>query len=350
VIDDLDEHDNCPGTVVIYCEDENGIRYRYERIRGQEPIVKAKEDASISDVPVDAFRVEYYPQGELSKVAKDPIRNPKLLQDFLDRHLLLGDLTTKEQQIRTVLEQNGAQLIPLEGNAAQLSAKEKSQAEINKKLEIAEQGKLKEIAAAQTQLSNEKAFATSLGEIRNDYVAGLTVSDFLREYDEYEADVIPLTSAPASIEALGKVKLTIAAVNEELRDFEKAINSKLSAAAKEITTALSELNNSQKSLEAQLNAKVTALQKKGLSGNVAELNALLKRKTAISQDIAKIKTQASQLRQVRDARVTYLRDLEDVRAQITQRRKDQLKSINDNLSEVIQDYTVFIHYDPSGIY
>jgi PHP domain-containing protein len=86
--DELETHDNCPGTVIAYCEDESEIQYRYERVRGKQPTVVAKRQKEITDVPTNAFRVEYYPQGELSSVAKNPLKNPTLLQEFLDRHLL----------------------------------------------------------------------------------------------------------------------------------------------------------------------------------------------------------------------------------------------------------------------
>src|SRR5205823_5552215 len=163
----------------------------------------------ITDVPRDAFRVEYYPQGELSAVAKDPLKNPTLLQQFLDRHLLLTDLLGKEQQLVTALEQNSAQLIPLEGSVGQLPKKNETLTDINKKLAIAEQGKLKEIAADQNRLSNEKNFAAALGQIRDEYKLGLTFSDFLRDYAQQEAATKPLTNTPDSIAALLKIKAAI---------------------------------------------------------------------------------------------------------------------------------------------
>lgn len=50
----------CPGTIVTYCEDANGTCYRYERVRGAQPIVKAREGGDpIAEVPADSFRVEY---------------------------------------------------------------------------------------------------------------------------------------------------------------------------------------------------------------------------------------------------------------------------------------------------
>jgi len=52
---------------------------------------------------------------------------------------------------------------------------------------------------------------------------------------------------------------------------------------------------------------------------------------------------------LRQDRKQYLKDLEDIRKEIMGRRKAQLSSINSNLAATIQDYTVFVHYDPSGM-
>jgi len=349
ISDELALHNNCPGTIIVYCEDENGIRYRYERVRGGQPVVKAKDEGDITDVPRDAFRVEYYPQGELSAVAKDPLKNPMLLQQFLDRHLLLADLLAKEQQLVSVLEQNSAQLVPLEGSIGQLPKKKETLAEINKKLAIAEQGKLKEIAAEQNQLSNERNLATALGQIRDEYKRGLTLSTFLRDYTQHEAATKPLTNDPDSNAALVKIKTAIEDVNAFLEQKEGEIKTKFDGAAKEITSALSELKQAEKQLEAKLNLKITALQQKGLSGNIAELQILFNQKSSLIQEITRINNQQAQLAQSRKQRQDYLKELGEVRVMIAQRRKDQLKSINDNLAATIQDYVVFVHYDPSGI-
>jgi hypothetical protein len=67
------------------------------------------------------------------------------------------------------------------------------------------------------------------------------------------------------------------------------------------------------------------------------------------QDILKIKTQTPLLNKLRRERAQFLRELEDVRAKISDRRKAQLKSVNDNLLATIDDYTVFVHYEPSSI-
>lgn len=155
--DEFGDYDNCPDSVTVFCEDENGIQYRYVRTRGGDIEIKAKEDRSISDVPIDAFRIEYFGQGELAQIAEDPLRHPNLFQDFLDRHTHLRDLVETEQALVTSLRENASRLNPLENAFAQLAAKRKSFDDIEKKLKIAEEGNLREAVGTQSKLASEKA-------------------------------------------------------------------------------------------------------------------------------------------------------------------------------------------------
>ena len=97
--DDFGNYDNCPDSITVFCEDENGILYRYVRTRGGDIQVEAKEDGSITDVPIDAFRIEYFGQGELAEVAKDPLKQPALFQEILDRHTNLRDLLKPRKRL-----------------------------------------------------------------------------------------------------------------------------------------------------------------------------------------------------------------------------------------------------------
>jgi hypothetical protein len=174
--DDLEEHDNCPETVVIYCEDDNGILYRYERSRGFETTVRAKDDEGIKDVPVDSFRIEYFGQGDLAEVAKNPLKNASLLQEFLDRHITILDLCERERELLEELAQNSGQLIPLLSSNAQLPGKRKLVSELDVKLKVAETGKVKEIAAYQITLAAEKGVDAVITATRK---AGLQWRRFL---------------------------------------------------------------------------------------------------------------------------------------------------------------------------
>ena len=139
--DEFGDFENCPDSVTVYCEDATGVFYRYVRTRGGDIEVKAKEDASVIDVPVDAFRIEYFGQGELARVAEDPLKHPQRFQEFLDRHTNLRDLVETEESLVTSLRENAGRLNPLEVAFGQLTAKKKSLAEIEAKLKLAEEGK-----------------------------------------------------------------------------------------------------------------------------------------------------------------------------------------------------------------
>jgi hypothetical protein len=264
--------------------------------------LRPKKKGEIADVPADSFRVEYYPQGELAEVAKDPLKNPLLLQTFLDRHLLLADLTAKEAQLVNALKQNSAQLIPLETSAAQLGPKKQTLADINKKQRLAEEGKLSEIAAEQGRLANEKTFATSLNAVREDYLLGADMSAFLRDFDELKASVGATTGNADADAALLKVKTIIDNLNEYVRQSERDLKFKLTTGGKDILTALAELKKVHGTLDSALATKIAALRNKGLKESITELQNLIKQKTALALEINKLANQNTQLVQVRKAR------------------------------------------------
>lgn len=92
------------------------------------------------------------------------------------------------------------------------------------------------------------------------------------------------------------------------------------------------------------------LKSRGLAaGNMAELKQLIDRKAALAKEIATVELKANELKTTRDDRGKLRKDLAEIRQKMTDRRKAQLKGINENLSLTIQDYKVFVKYDDEGI-
>lgn len=349
VADDFEERDNCPDSIIVYCQNTDGVRYRYERNRGREVVVQAKEDSSISDVPVDSFRVEFYAQGELGEVAKDPLANPELLQDFLDRHIVLDDLRAREHELLDALGRNSAELIPLENSVGLLKGKEKEFADINTKLQIAEAGNLKELASFQGGVAAQKALANALREIQKVYASGVSLAKFRRDYTATARSAGPVTGDPASAKLLNDVKAIIVEANTLFADDEKRLNTALAVIAKRLAGVLTRLDARHRELDQDVTTKITAFQKQGLTGDLAGLNTLLKRRTALSGEIARIKNQLPELQQARTAREELLKELAVVREGIGRRRKDQVTVVNRQLRQTIDDYLINLYYDPVGV-
>jgi hypothetical protein len=170
--DEFGDYNHCPDSVTVFCEDTNGVLYRYVRTRGGDIEVKAKEDGSVRDIPIDAFRIEHFGQGELAEVAKDPLKNPQLFQEFLDRHTNMRDLVETEESLVTSLRENAGRLNPLEVAFGQLTAKKMSLKEIEKKLEVAEEGNLREVVGTQSKLASEKTVRESIESSRSNTATG----------------------------------------------------------------------------------------------------------------------------------------------------------------------------------
>lgn len=350
VSSDFEARDNCPDSIVVYCEDQDGIKYRYERNRGRDPVVRALERKEITeDVPVDSFRVEFYAQGELSEVAKDPLANPELLQEFLDRHIVLDDLRSRESELLDELEQNSAQLIPLESSTAQLSAKQKELDDIEKKLKLAETGKLKELVAFQSGVAAEKALVSSLRDVQRMYSSGLSLSKFKRDFTGLAAGAGSTTGDKASSDLLGEVKTLISDANASLESDEKRINQTLAGFATRLADILRRLDARHREFEQQVTAKIAEFQKQGLTADIGGLNSLLRRRTTLTGEVSRIRAQEPELRQLQSSRTALRQQLTGVREEIARRRKEQLTTVNKQLRQTIDDYTINIYYDSAGV-
>lgn len=347
--DELASCDNCPDTVIVYCEDANGVAYKYERNRGGQLSVRAREDGKIQDVPVDVFPVEYYGQGELAEVAKDPLGNPALLQQFLDKHLHIGNLEDREQELIKLLNQNAAQLIPLEIVFSQLPGKILVAKEIDTKLKIAEEGKLKEIAGQYINLGAERIFRNSLIEIANFYNRGISFTNFIRDYKTMLQTAKVQFNDEQTHKLFQKIEQSIILTNQFLNEKQLEINRFFKSQASEIIAAANSIDRRIIERHDELTEKITPLKQQGLSGNVQELQQLIETKGRILAEINRINSQRTTLDDLRTQRQELKKELFDIRTQIINIRKGQLKSVNKGLSRTITDYLVFLHYDTTGI-
>lgn len=347
--DEFGEYDNCPDSVTVFCEDEQGIIYRYVRTRNGDIEVKAKEDRSVNDVPIDAFRIEYFGQGELAKVAEDPLKNPQLLQEFLDRHTNLRDLVETEDTLVNNLRENAGRLNPLENAFGQLKDKKKTLEEIEKKLKLAEDGNLRDVVGTQSKLASEKTVRESIEAIATEYTNGFNLSGIQRGFDQILATAGTCTANPASVAAIAAMKAAIAANNAAIKQKELDLNVMLKAVAKELSKHTAELKVSHQRMSGEIATKLADLKARGLATDIPGLEALLKQKTSVATDIASVEQRGDERTQCRDQREKLRNDLKEVREKMTERRKAQLKGINANLGVTIKDYTVFVKYDDAGI-
>lgn len=340
---------NCPDSLVVFCEDANGIRYRYERSKGGEIKVIAKEEEAVTEAPIDAFRIEYFDQGELANVAKDPANAPVLFQEFLDRHINLRDLIDAEASLISQLRQNAARLNPLEDGAAQLAAKQKYSADIDTKLKIAEDGKLRDVVSKQSRITSEKTLRSAIEQVIKDYTTGISLAVVERQFELLAKTAGGFTSDDKSKVILQDIKKELAGVNSELTAKAAELNRWLRQKAEVLGKHCADLKANHFRMEGEIAVQVAALKAKGLAGNIAEIEQLLRQKAAIGKEISAIEQAASELQACRNQRKQLQQELAEIRKGMTDRRKGQLKSVNDNLQTMITDYTVFVKYDDTGI-
>lgn len=347
--DEFGDYDNCPDSVTVFCEDNNGIIYRYVRTRGGEIEVKAKEDTSVIDMPIDAFRIEYFGQGELAKVAEDPLKRPNLFQDFLDRHTNLRDLLETEESLVTSLRENAGRLSPLESAFGQLKDKKKSLDEIEKKLKVAEEGNLREIVGTQSKLASEKTVRETIELIATEYTKGFSLSHIQRDFDQIVTTAGTCTGDDASNKSIEVIKATLYANNAAVKQKETELNNLLKSCAKDLDNQTGALKVSHQRMSGEVATKLAALKARGLATDIPGLELLLRQKTSVAKEIAGVEQRSDERKKCQQQRAELRTKLKEVREQMTDRRKAQLKGINANLSVTIKDYTIFVKYDEAGI-
>jgi len=346
----FDQYDNCPDTTIVFCEDANGILYRYERQRGGTWEVFAQDkNGNAIEAPAGIFKVEFYKQGHLAEVAKDPLKDPQLLQDFLDQHLDLSNAIADEAALIQELEHNSAELKPLQAGALQLVVKRGQLKEIDAKLKIAEQGKLKEIAAAQSQIGSEKAFLGALQMVAKTYEAGVSLSIVKNDYRELRKNAGDFTADPTITAAFQVCEEILAETNEWLRLEELRISGRLKEASAKLKEAIKLVPGRHVKWEERMAVKIDELRKQGLSGNLTQLSQLVAQRSQLTAEINKLAAQQAQLIAARRRREQLLAELSDVRATLSSRRRSQVSAINQTFKTTLRDYSVYLRYVSGGI-
>jgi hypothetical protein len=308
--EELSEYDNCPDTVVVFCRDAQGIVYRYERMSGSdEPSVQAAEGRKVIEAPADVFRVEYYGQGDLARVAEDPLNKPQLLQEFLDRHTQLDDLVDREAGIVTAIDENGSLLRPLETQEASRTKKDAELKACDAKLKLAEDGQLKAIAARQAAIGAEKALVKTIEGFRDANLKGVTLRNFKHDYPAALQTAGTLTGEATSAQRFEKIRETVAQANKRIQTFEDDFNALLKGTAGEIDSELKALNSVHKQMEDAIAQQVADLQKAGLASSVAEHGKVVARRGVVAGEISVLDQKLPELQKAREERVRLVQDL-----------------------------------------
>jgi DNA repair ATPase RecN len=349
--DKIKSMDNCPHTIVIYAQDKNDVTYRYERQRGGTFLVQAytRADRSINEVPSDSFKIEFYGQNDLSEVSKDPLNNSDTLQNFLDEHINLKELLSKEVELKSNIKMFNSQIKPYQISQAEKPQKEKELAEVDKKLEVAEIGKIKEIASIKTQLGAEKGLVSEIKQISDFYSRGISLRNYLRNYDQLVKQFGVLTGNQKSKEILQNIRNYILQANQHLNSKQNEINVELQKYALSLNASLSELSHEHNVLDTTIAIKIQDLQQQGLTGDVEELDTLISTKTRLAREISKIVNEKIELDSFMESKTKMIKELIQIRENITKLRESQLPNINKNLGKVIDDYLVYFHYDKTGV-
>ncbi len=267
----------------------------------------------------------------------------------MDQHLDLEDALADEGALIQELEHNSAELKPLETGALQLGVKRGQLKEIETKLKIAEQGKLKEVAAAQSQVGAEKAFLGTIQTVAKSYDTGISLSLVKKDYNALRKTAGEFTTDATTAAAFQGCESIGAKTNEWLRSEEERITSTLKGAAAELREVVRPVPGRHVKWEERIALKIDELRKQGLSGNLAQLSQLVAQRGQLTAEITKLAAQQERLTETRNRRAQLLTQLAGVRATLSLRRRSQVSAINGVFKTTIRDYSVYLRYVPGGL-
>lgn len=263
---------------------------------------------------------------------------------------MLRDLADTEATLVTNLRENAVRLTHLEVAFNQQKEKKETLAEVEKKLKIAEEGNLAEVVGKQSKIASEKAIRGAMETIITEYTNGFAFSGMERDYGKVSESAGAVTGDPQSQTALDEIRNLLEANNAFIKEKAAEINAVLKQCARDLAKQVAVLKAAHMRMDAEVSSKLADLKARGLAaGNMAELRQLITQKSTLGREIATVELKANDLKATREERAKLLKELTETRQKMTDRRKAQLRGINENLALTIQDYKVFVKYDDEGI-
>ena len=142
----------------------------------------------------------------------------------------------------TSLHENAGRLNPLETAFGQLAEKKKLLGEIEKKLKVAEEGKLREIVGTQSKLASEKTVRESIEAIAGRIHKRMgPYRAFKRDFDQIMTTAGTCTEDEASQKTMVAINAVFLKNNEAVKQKERELNAMLKSCAKELTKLAGEL-------------------------------------------------------------------------------------------------------------
>jgi hypothetical protein len=196
---------------------------------------------------------------------------------------------------------------------------------------IAEEGNLRDVVGMQSKLASEKAIRESVEAIATEYTNGWTLANIQRSFDQILMTAGTCTDDQESKGAFEAIKIAVLANNAAIKQKELEINAMLKTCAAELTQIVTTLKISHQRMSGEVAIKLADLKSRGLTADIPGLELLLRLKTSAAREIAGVEQKTDERKQCQEQRAKLRAELSDIRASMTARRKEQLKTINANL-------------------
>lgn len=343
------ERDDVPQRIILLVQDEQGLTWFVEAKDADSTTSLASDPTQV--IEAGAFQIEYYPQNALSRISQNLTEDGSLLQAFMDRHLHRDPLFEQERLALSQARQLASQLEPLESDNDTLQGLTKRLKSTDKLLKSAEDGKFREVVAAQAALANERqAIATvrralqALHKRAKAIDLEIDIARILEDNEPLLDKQLPRSSGQWRKAVLQLFKDSNALfVNQ--RD---AIVEIVESLQRSFEAATNTLSGPHDKLQQRIAEKIAEFEKQGLKPTAQGLSVQVTARTKLISQIAQIKERRRDLEECRAERKAALEALFAVRSEIEQARRKQLAPINDSLAQTIDQFRVVFRYDNSG--
>jgi energy-coupling factor transporter ATP-binding protein EcfA2 len=338
---------DCPKTITVYAQDGNGAVWCFQKERASLGVGYSMGDQPNFQSP-DSFPIEYYGQNDLARVSESLTTDGMLLQEFLDTHLSLGDISAREGQLRAAVRDVAASLVPLEVTFSKLPGLQAQVRDFDRRLKAAEDGKLKDVASAQASLGNERNLLQSLRTVIAAVGKKLALAALRIDFKGLEASAGSLLTFKPSPDVRKTLSTSFQKYNAVVEAATESIAIAHADLSRDLDKAALDLAASHSKLESRINAKTVELQKQGLKGSIKDLQLHIRMRSQSADQVIAIERRTEELTDLRTRRVDLLAALFAVRSEWDDRRRKQLEPVNRSLARTISDFKVVFLYDKAG--
>ena len=326
-----------PARIDLFWRDQAGHVTSLTRSAGGE--IENVDDPLVGPT---SFDVECFGQGEATKISESAKESPLALLKYLDTFIDLAEAVREENDARDALLNSQTEIEKATQQADLLPGWKQSLTSTQAQITTLEKANAKEVLGLQRHLATEKQTRISLQNKVKSIKQNLTGTGLPDEVTEL-CDLGDVTSDKATDELksihhaavvfCSDVEQSQEALEKKFAELEKTANDNLAIWRSRDTTALAEIEEKRKALEAQ-----------GIKLDMAYIQKLARDEAQAKQNIATYETWGTRLKELQKERVKLLKARWSARQRIATLRTGYATAASATLKSALSDLQVSLKF------